>query len=130
MKEEFKILIVDDDLKYCQTLRDILEQGGFSVDEAYDGDEACEIMKKKHYNLIFMDIEMPNLDGFLSSTVIRVKNPEIEVVFITGYAKNEKINRILETIPRSSWFMKPVNPEEILKIATRISKQAVGKGDK
>jgi len=130
LKEEFKILIVDDDSRYCQTLRDILEQGGFAVDEACDGDQACEIMKKKHYQLIFMDIEMPNLDGFLSSTVIRVKNPETEVVFITGYSKNEKISRILETIPRSSWFVKPVDPQEILRIAARAFKQTAGKGNK
>lgn len=130
MKEEFKILIVDDDSGCRQTLRDILEQEGFFVDEAHDGEEACEIMRKKYHNLIFMDIKMPHLDGFLSSTFIGVKNPETEVVFITGYPKDEKVSRILDVIPRSNWLMKPADPQEILRITQRIFKQATGKGNK
>jgi CheY-like chemotaxis protein len=119
LKEEFKILIVDDDGKIRQTLRDILEEKGYLVNEARDGEEAFMIMRKDFYHLIFMDIMMPHLDGFLSATFIGLKHFDTEVVFITGNAQVAGVKRILEVIPRAYWFEKPVSPDKILEIAQR-----------
>lgn len=122
MKEP--ILIVDDDQQMRQTLRDLLEEEGFLVDEAKDGEEAFQIMKKKSYGLVFMDIKMPHLDGFLSSTLIEIRKPETEIVFITGFADDDKIKRILNVFPKSSWLKKPADPKKILKIAKKYRERA------
>jgi DNA-binding response OmpR family regulator len=117
MEEKFKILIVDDDVKFCQTLRDILEEEDFFVDEAHDGEEACEIMRKKYHNLIFMDIKMPDFDGFLTSLLVGKNRPGTELVFVTGYQEDEEVKKLLDAIPKSSWLKKPVDPREVIKIA-------------
>jgi len=113
------ILIVDDDAGFCQTLRDILDREGFSVDEARDGKEAHEMIKKDPYTLIFMDINMPSFDGFLTSVLLGRNDPESELVFVTGYTEDEKVKKILEAIPESSWLRKPVDPGEIVRIAKK-----------
>ena len=119
MENKIKILLVDDDEKIRQTLRDILEEKGYFVDEACDGEEALMIMRKDFHHLIFMDIEMPHLDGFLSATFIGLKHFDTEVVFITGKAEDAKVKRILEVIPKAYWFEKPVSPDKILGIAQK-----------
>lgn len=117
MEEKFKILIVDDDAKFCQTLRDILEEENFFVNEAHNGEEAHEIMKKEFHTLIFMDIKMPYFDGFLTSVLIGKNRPGTELVFVTGYQEDERVKKLLETVPKSSWLKKPVDPGEVIKIA-------------
>ena len=117
MKRKFKILIVDDDGNIRSTLKDILKEKGFIAHEARDGDEACAIMRRHLHDLIFMDIKMPHLDGFMSSTFIQVKSPKTQVIFMTGYQKNEKIKRILEVIPKSEWLKKPMDIKRVLEIA-------------
>jgi DNA-binding response OmpR family regulator len=127
MENKIKILLVDDDEKIRQTLRDILEEKGYLIDEACDGEEAYMIMRNDFHHLIFMDIKMPHLDGFLSATFIGLKhNPE--VVFITGQAKDAEVKRILEGIPSSCWFEKPVDPGKILEIAHRTAEKFAQKG--
>ena len=128
MENKIKILLVDDDEKIRQTLRDILEEKGYLIDEARDGEEAFMIMKKDFHHLIFMDIMMPHLDGFLSATFIGLKHFDTEVVFITGKAQDAKIKKILEVIPRAYWFEKPVSPGKILEIAQKRAKKFAREG--
>lgn len=117
MEEKFKILIIDDDVKFCQTLRDILEEENFFVDEAHNGEEAYEIMKKEFPALIFMDIKMPGFDGFLTSVLVGRNRPGTELVFVTGYQEDEGVKKLLDAVPESSWLKKPVDPGKVLKIA-------------
>jgi len=58
-----KILIVDDEKSIRMTLREILEYEKYDVDEAKDGEEGLEMMKKKNYDIILCDIKMPKMDG-------------------------------------------------------------------
>ena len=117
MEEKFKVLIVDDDTKFCQTLRDILEEENFFVDEAHNGEEAHEIMKKGLNTLIFLDIKMPGFDGFLTSVLVGKNRPGTKLIFVTGYQEEEGVKKLLGAIPQSSWLKKPVDPGEVIKIA-------------
>jgi two-component system response regulator HydG len=121
-KRDFRVLIVDDNQAERETLRDILEEKGYKTDTAQDGLQAYRAMQKRRYNLVFMDIRMPNLNGFLSSTFIGLKHPETEVIMITGYSEDVKVKRILEVIPRGRWLKKPLSPDEILRIAEDVKR--------
>ena len=67
----YKILIVDDEVNIRKVVREYAEFEGYEVEEAEDGMQAIEIIKKKDFDLIILDIMMPRLDGFSSCKEIK-----------------------------------------------------------
>jgi len=63
-----KILIVDDEVKIREMIMKYARHEGFETEEASDGMEAVELCEKNQYDLVVMDIMMPNLDGFSART--------------------------------------------------------------
>lgn len=80
------ILIVDDEKSIRRTLREILEFEKYKVDEAVDGLDCLAKVKQNNYDVILLDIKMPNLDGLEALERIQVINPDIPVVMISGHA--------------------------------------------
>ncbi len=66
-----KILVVDDEFRIRQIIRKYAEFEGYEVDEATDGMEAIRICRQKEFDLIIMDVMMPELDGFSACREIR-----------------------------------------------------------
>lgn len=79
---ETYILIVEDDKKSQQLLKQFLTSNGYKVDCANDGLEGIELYKNHDYDMILLDVKMPNLDGFSLCKMIR-KESDIPVVFVT-----------------------------------------------
>lgn len=70
---QYRILVVEDDEVNAQVARTILERMGFEVDVAPDGSQAVEYFEHRPYNLIFMDWQMPVMDGPEATARIRLK---------------------------------------------------------
>ncbi|MBX9688754.1 MAG: response regulator [Candidatus Obscuribacterales bacterium] len=88
--EVIKLLLVVDDIPVNRKLLSIqLQKLGYEVDQAEDGKPALEMVKKKQYGLVFMDLDMPELDGFQTSLAIRQydreSNQHTPVVAMTSY---------------------------------------------
>ena len=66
-----RILVVDDEARIRQIIRKYAEFEGFEVEEAVDGMQAIEICRKEDFDLIIMDVMMPELDGFSACREIR-----------------------------------------------------------
>lgn len=79
---ETYILIVEDDSKSQQLLKQFLTSNGYKVDCANDGLEGIDLYKNNDYDMIISDINMPNLDGFSLCKMIR-KESDIPIVFVT-----------------------------------------------
>lgn len=84
-----RILIVDDDPAHRTMLRTLLKSWGAAADEATDGAEAIERCHESPYDLILMDVLMPNVDGITALQAIKSYNPSIPVLIMTAYSRIE-----------------------------------------
>lgn len=110
-----KILIVDDEKLFVKGLKYSLEQDGYIIEAAYDGAEALEKAKKKKYDLIILDLMLPEIDGLEVCQKIR-QNSQVPIIMLT--AKGEDINKILGLeYGADDYLTKPFN---ILELKARI----------
>ena len=79
-----KILIVDDDEEICDELSEILRGERFQVEAVYDGLKASPMIEKGGFNLILLDLKLPNLSGFELLKMIRQKKILSRVLILTG----------------------------------------------
>jgi DNA-binding response OmpR family regulator len=108
-----RILWVDDEIELLKPHILFLEQKGYDVYSANSGVEAIDILKDEDFDIIFLDEQMPGIDGL--ETLSRIKNisPSTPVVMIT---KSEEENIMEEAIGQqiTDYIIKPVNPNQIL----------------
>jgi len=79
---DFQILIVDDDEKILYAFREVLEKDGFIYQEARDGVEALQMLKEQTPDVIFMDINMPRIDGLEALKKIKEFDYGIPVIVV------------------------------------------------
>ncbi|MBM4284726.1 MAG: sigma-54-dependent Fis family transcriptional regulator [Deltaproteobacteria bacterium] len=80
-----RLLIVDDDILVCDSLRELFTLEGFRVDTALDGAEALARLKNDDYQVVLSDIQMPRLNGMELLREIKGLRPGTQVIFITGH---------------------------------------------
>ena len=107
-----KILVVDDEKLIVKGICFSLEQEGMEVDCAYDGEEALEYAKKCEYDLVLLDVMLPDIDGFEVLQKIREKYnfPVIMLTAKTEYM--DKINGLM--LGADDYMAKPFNPLELI----------------
>jgi two-component system alkaline phosphatase synthesis response regulator PhoP len=87
------ILLVDDEENLHEALRLNLEMDGYSVTSAYDGTEALRKVADEYFDLIILDIMLPELDGISVAESIRVNNNEVPILMLS--AKNSSADKVL-----------------------------------
>ncbi len=85
------ILVMEDDINIQELIVEFLKAEGYDVDYASDGLEGIQLFKKKEYNLVLLDIMMPNLDGYSVCKMIR-QTSNVPIIFLT--ALNEESNQL------------------------------------
>ena len=106
------ILVCDDDKEIVEAIEIYLQQEGFHVLKAYDGEEALEILKNNEVHLLIMDVMMPKLDGIRATLKIR-ENSSIPIIILS--AKTEDADKILGlNIGADDYITKPFNPLELI----------------
>lgn len=95
-----KILIVDDEASIRRTLRNILEFEKFEVDEASNGVECLARIKQQAYDVVLMDIKMPELDGMDALDRLQEIRPGVPVVMLSGHAT---IDTAVESVKRGAF---------------------------
>ena len=96
MEEKASILIVDDNISLCKTMSFILKRKGYAVTTAQDGPEAIERVKENSFDVIFMDIKMPLMDGVETYKRIKQIRPDAIVMMMTAYAVEDLVQEALQ----------------------------------
>jgi two-component system alkaline phosphatase synthesis response regulator PhoP len=112
------ILIVEDEENLHETLRLNLEMEGYEVSSAFDGSEALVKVEKEYFDLIIMDIMLPEMDGISVTESIRLKNNPVPILMLS--ARNSNHDKVLGLKKGADDYLtKPFNLEELL---LRVSK--------
>jgi len=85
------ILVVDDYFGDRETLKAILEERNYCVVTAETGAEALARVKEKHFDIIFLDIRLPDIDGAQIFNPVKAIDPEVAVIMINGYSAEELV---------------------------------------
>jgi len=112
MTKKLKILIVDDEDSLRETFGDILSMEGYEVALAKDGYEAIEKVKQQTFDLAFLDIKMPGINGVETFKEIKKINPNIIVFMMTAYSQKELIDEAKKE-GAYACFSKPLELEKI-----------------
>jgi PAS domain S-box-containing protein len=123
-KHPLDILVADDNSINLNVAIAMLKRIGYTPDLAENGYKVLEAMKKKHYDVVFMDVEMPDLDGIETTKKIR-ENWRVEdqprIIAMTAHALSGDKERFLES-GMDDYISKPVRPQAIVKALSKSAK--------
>ena len=108
----YKILLVDDDLLILQAISSSLEQEGYNVTTADNGEKAIELIKENNFDLILTDLVMEPVDGMGVLKKAKEINPESIVIILTGYGDLISAIEALR-LDADDYLLKPCESEEI-----------------
>lgn len=113
MKKNIKILLVDDDIKNSMLLKRFIETEGYEVIYANNGNVGLEMYRETRPDLILLDINMPELDGFEMARIIRRNDKKVIIFFLTD--RTDKVDRLHGfSLKGNDYIPKPFYPEELI----------------
>lgn len=121
---QIRILVVDDNQDLAEILADILDLNGFYVDIAYDGESAIEQFRKNDYDLAFMDVKLPGMNGVESFLQIRKIKPNARVIMMTGFSVEHLLD---EAVRHGAWAVmhKPLEIPKVLDMLENMGSDGV-----
>jgi two-component system response regulator YesN len=122
MKNKIRLLIADDEelfRKYLKTVVDWGENGFEIVGEAKNGLQALEMARQKHPDVLFIDINMPHIDGLALIDTLQKERTDALFVLITGYGDFEHAQRAIK-LSVFDYLLKPFTQEELLICLKRL----------
>lgn len=117
-----KILVVDDEFRIRQIIKKYAEFEGFTVKEAVDGMQAIEVCREEEFDLIIMDVMMPELDGFSACREIR-KFSQTPIIMLS--ARGEEYDKIHGfELGSDDYVVKPFSPKELMMRVNAVIKRS------
>ena len=122
MADAKKVLICEDTKSYLWIISQKLEESGFKVVTAENGEDGLELVKKEKPDIILLDIEMPKMDGLTMSKRLKEAGDETPIIFLTNLGDLKHISEATETA--ADYIIKSdVNAEGIVeRVKERLSK--------
>lgn len=122
MTTDLKVLIVDDEPELRKSVESILSQNmnqlRFSFTEAGDGKQAIDLIKSSDFDLVFMDVRMPEMDGLEALEQIKAHDPKTFVVIMTAHANfSDAVHAI--KVGAYDYIEKPIDPERLTKLVKK-----------
>lgn len=120
--EDQKVLIVDDEQRIREMLKEYMSIEAYQIDEASDGSDAIDLLKSNKYDLIIVDVMMPKIDGW---TVVREVRKNLDTPIIMLTARGEEYDKLLGfELGIDDYIVKPFSPKELLARAKAIIRRS------
>jgi len=118
-KAKQTVLIVDDEPMICESLGKLLSRRGIMFKQALTGKAAIEVIDKRQAGLVILDFSLPDIDGLQVLKKIRTLEPDIPVIFMTGYG-SETVSIRAFKLGVSDYFIKPFSPRAMVDKAAEL----------
>ncbi len=121
--KKFRILLVDDNRKFLQAFRFLLEEALgdkiMSVQEVYNGQECLDLLKKQTMDVIFMDINMPVLDGIEATRKATMLYRDINIIAVSFHDEMKYIKQMIEAGAKNYVIKEDLNKNILERIILR-----------
>ena len=111
----YHILLVEDNAMNREIARELLQELGLRIDEAVDGSEAVQKIEKQPFDLVLMDIQMPVMDGYEATRLLRQRGATLPIIALSANAMSEDTQRVLEA-GMDDHLSKPIDPQQLRSV--------------
>lgn len=111
--EKFKVLIVDDEVDFLETMIKRLQERHLEVMGVDSGIKALELLDGQDFDVVVLDVKMPGMDGIETLKEMKKKRPVMEVILLTGHASVELGIQVMQ-LGAFDYVLKPVPVDELL----------------
>jgi DNA-binding NtrC family response regulator len=120
--DKANILVVDDEPVVLEGVRRILEGDRYSVEICANGRAALDLLQKQDFNMVITDLKMPEMKGQELLKAIKILQPEIPVIIITG---NITVGNAIDTMKNRAidYILKPFSPDQLREKVARVFKE-------
>src|SRR6056297_3415700 len=122
MQDRMRIMVVDDEMIVRESFYHWFNKYGHETETAASGDEALEKLENRQFDLLFVDIKMPGMDGLELLDRVKAAYPETFVVIITAYGSIDSAVKAMKS-GASDYLLKPFKPAHIDLVMEKISQQ-------
>jgi two-component system response regulator HydG len=114
------ILVVDDEASICLLLRDLLARFQHRVETCQDARVALELVEERKFDLIFLDVRMPGMNGVEALKALKEECPEAIFIMITGYAGTDVLDECMSS-GASACLGKPFSISQVIQLLKQIA---------
>lgn len=114
MPDKIKLLIVDDEVKFLDSIAQRLEMRGFDVTKAIDGEEAVKWATARKFDLALLDLKMPGMDGKQVLEILKKEHKYLEVIILTGHGSLDSAVECTK-LGAFSYLPKPYEIDKLLE---------------
>ncbi len=117
-----QVLLVDDEKAFLEAMAERMAARDIMVSTASTAEEAIEITEHNRYDTIIIDFQMPGMDGLEAVKIIKARQPEVNIILLTGYATVEKEQEAMQA-GASDLLEKPPDINVLLKRIKRTNRK-------
>ncbi|MFC1884103.1 response regulator [Thermodesulfobacteriota bacterium] len=112
-KDKLKVLLVDDEKEFVESLSERLELRNLDAEVAYDGEQALKALKEGSHDVMVLDLRMPGIDGIEVLRQVKKTKPDMQVVVLTGHG-TDKDEREVKRLGAFAYLKKPIDLDQLI----------------
>jgi DNA-binding NtrC family response regulator len=124
MEKKIKVLLVDDEKEFVQTLSERLQMRDLGSDVALNGEQALELVDDEVPDVMVLDLRMPGIDGLEVLRRVKKAYPEVQVIILTGHGSDKDAEEA-RRLGAYEYLQKPVDVEDLVPILRRAYQKKV-----